>query len=311
MVVDVHPRQLALIQPLFVVEGLATREPIKGLRGVFRESPDSLLAQVEADIKAGVEQFLLFGVPAAKSAQPDGCDFTERMISRLKQHFGREAFFWVDVCLCSATTHGHCGWIDDRHGQPEVSDLSTSKALAKRALGFAQAGADGVAPSDMMDGRVNLIRKALDQEGLEHVLLMSYAVKFHSSLYGPFREAADSTPQSALKDRATYQLDPRSLGQALRMMERDWDQGADMILVKPGLFYLDVLQRCAENKTIPLCVYQVSGEFAALELLAESGLAERQRLHLEALTAFARAGAKGVVTYGARDFKTWFREEQR
>ncbi len=297
---EVHLRLDQLIQPCFVAEGRGSAEPVPGLTGVMQETPASLLRQTEADLRAGVRAFLLFGVPRARAARQIDWSFTAGQIQALKARFGKDIWLAADVCLCSSTPHGHCGVLN-AEGDHLDNDASVQE-LTAAALAYAQAGADCVAPSDMMDGRVGAIRRALDAGGLERTVLMSYAVKFQSALYGPFRVAADSAPktQSALRDRASYQLDPARPADAWLCAERDLAEGADILMVKPGLPYLDLLRDLSRAIRKPWAVYHVSGEFAALEALAEKGLAPRAALHREVLTAFKRAGASMIITYGAR-----------
>jgi len=297
---EVHLQLDQLIQPCFVAEGLAAPEPVPGLTGVRQETPDSLLRQTEADLRAGVRAFLLFGVPRARAAQHIDWSFTAGQIRALKQRFGKDIWLATDVCLCSSTPHGHCGVLNPEGDH--VDNHASVEELAAAALAYAQAGADCVAPSDMMDGRIGAIRRTLDAQGLERTVLMSYAVKFQSALYGPFRVAADSAPktQSALRDRASYQLDPARPGDAWLCAERDVREGADILMVKPGLPYLDLLRELSREIRKPWAVYHVSGEFAALEALSAQGLAPRAALHREILTAFKRAGASMIITYGAR-----------
>lgn len=302
---EIHVRLEQLIQPLFVAEGLTAREPVPGLTGVHQESTESLLRQVEQDLSAGVHKFLLFGVPRARSERDIDWSFTSGQIRALKQRFGHDIWLATDVCLCSSTPHGHCGVLN-----PEGDHLDNQASVAEleqAALSYAQAGADCVAPSDMMDGRVAAIRRRLDAAGLERTILMSYAVKFHSTLYGPFRVAADSAPKGAvrLKDRASYQLDPARPGDAWQCAQRDADEGADILMVKPGLPYLDLLRELSSEIRKPWAVYHVSGEFAALEALCAQGLAARAPLHREIMTAFVRAGASMIITYGARFAREW------
>jgi porphobilinogen synthase len=302
---DVHLQLSQLIQPLFVGESTRSPEPVPGLTGVHQESPDSLLRQVEQDLRAGVNKFLLFGVPAARAAQHIDWSFTAGQIHALKQRFGSDIWLATDVCLCSSTPHGHCGVLN-AEGDHLDNDASLAE-LEQAALSYAQAGADCVAPSDMMDGRIRAIRTRLDAGGQERTVLMSYAVKFHSTLYGPFRAAADSAPKSnvKLKDRSTYQLDPARTDDAWQCAQRDAAQGADILMVKPGLPYLDVLRELSSAIRKPWAVYHVSGEFAALEALAAQGLAPRAALHREIMIAFKRAGADMIITYGARFAREW------
>jgi len=296
--VEVVPGKL--IQPLFVVQGRDRREPVAGLAGVYRDTPQSLLAQVERDLEAGVGKFLLFGVPAEKRERGFDHAFCAEQVAALRRRFGADAWLAVDVCLCSYTTHGHCGILDDaRH---HVHNGASVEALAAAAVEYAAAGADCVAPSDMMDGRIAAIRTALEARGLERTLIMSYAAKFHSAFYGPFRAAAESAPARAasLRDRASYQLDPGRPTDALASALRDEAEGADVLMVKPGLPYLDVLQTLSARIPRPWAVYQTSGEQAALELLARAGLADLDRAQSESWTALRRAGADMIVSYAAR-----------
>jgi porphobilinogen synthase len=299
-----HPEQF--IQPHFVVEGLNERQATQAMPGVYRETSESLLAQLEADLHRGVNKILLFGVPAEKREHDFQLEFTMGQIERIKAAFGDAIWCAVDVCLCSATTHGHCGVVDD--AGTRVDNRQTVSELVNVALGYASAGADCVAPSDMMDGRVGAIRGGLDQAGYEHTVLMSYASKFKSNFYGPFRDAAESAPQSTtgpLSDRATYQIDPARPDDALRSARRDASEGADILMVKPGLPYLDILSRLSSELSLPFAVYETSGEYAALALLAEQGLANRAATHREVWTAFVRAGAAMIISYAARDAGEW------
>ena len=302
---EIHVRSDQLIQPLFVAEGLTKPAPIPGLTGVHQETADSLLRQIEHDIDAGVRKFLLFGVPTARSERHIDWSFTAGQIEAIKARFGRDIWLATDVCLCSSTPHGHCGVLN-AEGDHVDNDASLAELVAA-ALAYAKAGADCVAPSDMMDDRIGAIRGSLDGGGCERTVLMSYAVKFQSALYGPFRLAADAAPKGAtrLKDRATYQLDPARPGDAWLCAQRDAQQGADILMVKPGLPYLDLLRELSREIHKPWAVYHVSGEFAALEALAAQGLADRASLHREIMTAFRRAGASMIITYGARLAHEW------
>ena len=299
-----HPEQF--IQPLFVVEGIEAREPIPGLTGVYRDTPASLLAQIEADLAAGVSKFLLFGVPASHRDRNIDWSFTTGQIAAIKDRFGKEVWLAVDVCLCSSTPHGHCGVLND--AADHLDNAASVKELVAAALSYARAGADCVAPSDMMDGRIGAIRDALDANGLERTVLMSYAAKFHSNYYGPFRVAAASAPKGegcSLSDRSSYQIDPSRANDALLSVERDVAEGADILMVKPGMPYLDVLADLSRQFAQPWAVYEVSGEYAGIELLAEQGLANRAGAHREAWTGFVRAGASMIISYGARHAREW------
>jgi porphobilinogen synthase len=294
-----------MIQPYFVVDGIANREEIPGLTGTYRDTPSTLLSQIEKDLEAGVRKILLFGVPKEKKTKDFDPSFTAKQIEAIRKRFGQDVWISVDVCLCSATTHGQCGVLTPE--EDHVDNLATVGELAKAGLAYAQAGANCVAPSDMMDGRIGAIRQILDQNGLERTLVMSYSAKFHSKFYGPFRVAADSAPKGAvpLKDRATYQIDPGTPRDALLSSLRDVEEGADILMVKPGLPYLDVLASLSREIPRPWAVYEVSGEFAAVELMAKQGLINGPAAHVEAWTAFQRAGASIIITYGARFAQKW------
>jgi porphobilinogen synthase len=242
-----------LIQPLFIVEGLAQDEPVAGLRGTARQTVETALRQVERDLTAGVTQFLLFPVPGTK--KPEGFEhgFAQEAIRALKTRFGRDLCLWVDTCLCSSTTHGHCAVLNGE----QVNLKTTLHELAQAALAFAQAGADGISPSDMMDGRVGRIRAALDENGFELTPVMSYSTKFASNFYGPFRQAADSAPQFG--DRRHYQLDVRMRSDALAASERCAAEGADLLMVKPGMTSLDLIRPIHERTGKQVGAYQVSG----------------------------------------------------
>lgn len=300
----IYPAVEQFIQPLFAINADA-REAIPGLTDVWRDTPATLHAQVAADIEQGVRKFLLFGIPPEKHDHDFDHEFTATVIRELKAAFGDDIWLAVDVCLCSSTTHGHCGILSDNGS--EVLNEPSVDALATEALLYAEAGADCVAPSDMMDGRVAAIRGALDSHGHDHVALMSYSAKFHSGFYGPFRVAADSAPGKtvALQDRATYQIDPARADDALQSSLRDAEEGADILMVKPGMPYLDVLADLSSTIPLPWAVYQTSGEAAGINLLDEHGIGQRERLNREAWTAFLRAGASMIISYDARHARTW------
>ena len=294
----VHREQL--IQPLFVVDGIAEREPIAGLDEVYRDTSDSILTQIDADLGCGIDKFLLFGVPRNKHPTQFDFEFACERIAAIKKQFGADIWLAVDVCLCSYTTHGHCGVLNAA-GDYVVNDKTVTE-LAAAALQYAEAGADCVAPSDMMDGRISAIRNSLDVNQHDRVTLMSYAAKFHSSFYGPFRLAADSAPatNSTLEDRSTYQLDPARPTDALQCALRDDSEGADILMVKPGLPYLDVLAELSAAIPKPWAVYQTSGEQAAIDVLAKQDLIQRDNAQAETWIAFVRAGAQLIISYAAR-----------
>jgi len=301
-----RPHHEQFLQPLFVVEGIGAREVIPGLTGVYRDTPASLLAQIAADLAAGCSKFLLFGVPAGHRERDIDWSFTAGQIAAIRQRFGRDVWLAVDVCLCSSTPHGHCGVLNDSHDH--LDNQASVRELVAAALAYAEAGADCVAPSDMMDGRIGAIRQGLDSHGHARTVLMSYAAKFHSNFYGPFRVAADSAPRGdgiLLSDRSSYQIDPSRANDALLSVERDVREGADILMVKPGMPYLDILADLSRHYAQPWAVYEVSGEYAGIELLAEQGLANRVGAHVEAWTGFLRAGASMIISYGARHAREW------
>jgi porphobilinogen synthase len=283
-----------LIQPFFVVEGLQAAEPIAGLRGNVRLSISSALRQIEKDLKDGVTHFLLFPVPAEKGPRNFGHSFERDVISQVRQRFGSSLCLWVDTCLCAYTTHGHCAVLNDEG----IDHPATLEELGGSALAFAEAGADGISPSDMMDGRVAHIRSRLDENGFDLVPVMSYSTKFASNFYGPFRSAADSAPQFG--DRRHYQLDVRNRTDALAAGRRCAEEGADLLMVKPGMTSLDLIASIKEQTGRQVGAYQVSGEYAGISLLADNGLIDFDRGLLETWHVFKRAGAQFIITYGAR-----------
>jgi len=283
-----------LIQPFFVVEGLTQEEPIAGLRGNVRHNVALALKQIEKDLADGVTQFLLFPVPAEKKDGNFTHKLTNETISEIRRQFGDSLCLWVDTCLCSYTTHGHCAVM----GDTGLNLPATLDELANSAVAFAEAGADGISPSDMMDGRVARIRMALDEKGFELVPIMSYSTKFASNFYGPFRNAADSVPQFG--DRRHYQLDVRNRTDAINASVRCAEEGADLLMVKPGMTSLDLIRPINQQTGRQVGAYQVSGEYAGLALLAEQGLIKFDEALLETWHVFKRAGAQYIITYGAR-----------
>lgn len=293
-----------LIQPLFVVEGLGDDEAIPGLRGTFRQNIESMVRQVGQDLTAGVTQFLLFSSPAEKREAGFDHRFTQAAISALRTRFGKDLCLWIDTCLCSSTTHGHCAVHQaGAGGAGQRIDLeATLEELARAAVAFAAAGADGISPSDMMDGRVARIRQRLDEAGFELVPIMSYSTKFASNFYGPFRIAADSAPQYG--DRRHYQIDVRNRTDALAASERCAAEGADLLMVKPGMTAIDLIAPIRAATGLQVGAYQVSGEYAGLALLAEHGLTSFEAALNETWQVFRRAGAQYIITYGARYAKS-------
>jgi porphobilinogen synthase len=286
-----------LILPFFVVEGSGVREPVASMPGVHRHSVDQLVLEAKAVADVGVPAVILFGIPARKDARGSGADAADGVVQRAVAALKRETPDLVvitDVCLCEYTDHGHCGIVEGGH---VVNDPSVER-LAAAALSHARAGADIVAPSDMMDGRVGAIRSQLDAHGFEDVAILAYAAKFASAYYGPFREAAESTP--AFGDRRSYQMDPPNRREALREMRLDLEEGADVLMVKPALPYLDVLAEARRAFDVPLAAYHVSGEYAMIRAAAERGWLDGERAMEEALVSIKRAGADWILTYAAR-----------
>jgi porphobilinogen synthase len=288
-----------LILPLFVVGGEGVRRPVGYMPGVEQTSVDGLVADAREAAELGIPAVLLFGVPAEKDEDGSAAWAQEGVVQQGVRALKRELpelLVITDVCLCEYTSHGHCGVV---HGGEVLND-ETVELLARQAVSHARAGADVVAPSDMMDGRVGAIRQALDEEGYTEVAILSYAAKFASAFYGPFREAAESAPQFG--DRRGYQMDPANALEALREVWQDVDEGADILMVKPALAYLDVIWRVKESTHYPVCAYHVSGEYSAILAAAERGWLDGDRAMREALLSIKRAGADMIITYWARQF---------
>jgi porphobilinogen synthase len=297
MVRETHLHRDDLILPFFVVEGTGIREPVGSMPGVHRHSVDQLVLEAKSVADVGVPAVILFGIPARKDARGSGADAADGVVQRAVAALKRETPDLVvitDVCLCEYTDHGHCGIVEGGH---VVNDASVER-LAAAALSHARAGADVVAPSDMMDGRVGAVRSLLDAHGFEDVAILAYAAKFASAYYGPFREAAESTP--AFGDRRSYQMDPPNRREALREMRLDLEEGADVLMVKPALPYLDVLAEARRAFDVPLAAYHVSGEYAMIRAAAERGWLDGERAMDEALVAIKRAGADWILTYAAK-----------
>ena len=291
-----------LLQPLFVCEGIAGDQPITGLGETARQTIDGTLKRIGSDLEQGVTQFLLFPVPGTKGESGFRPEFAAKAITEIKKRFGGDLLLWVDTCLCSLTSHGHCGAFHGKGKHEGQLDLEATRAeLAGIARAYAGAGADGISPSDMMDGRVAAIRASLDAGGFSETPIMSYSTKFSSNFYGPFREAADSAPKFG--DRKAYQIDPRNRTDAIQASVRCAEEGADLLMVKPGMTSIDLILPIAEITGKPVGAYQVSGEYAALTLLAEKGLISFDDALLETWAVFKRAGAQYLITYGARHAK--------
>ena len=287
-----------MIYPLFVLPGKGVREPVPSMPGVFRLSVDQLAAEARDCLALGVRSVLLFGLPEKKDGLGSGAyaknGIVQQAIRELKNR-APDMTVVTDVCLCEYTDHGHCGCLAGE----EVDNDATLELLAKTALSHAQAGADMVAPSDMMDGRVSEIRTALDEENFHNVPIMSYAVKYASAFYGPFRDAAECAPRFG--DRRGYQMDPANSREALREATLDVDEGADILMVKPAIAYLDIIARLHDEFDLPVAAYQVSGEYAMIKAAAERGWIDGERVMAESLIAIRRAGADIILTYFAKE----------
>ena len=295
-----HPKDF--VYPVFVREGDNIKNPVESMPGIFQYSIDRLDEILEQVKEAGIGGVMLFGIPLHKDPQgsqayaEDGV--TQRAVRYMKEHYP-EIYIVVDVCLCEYTSHGHCGMV---RGEEILND-ETLPFLVKMAVSLVDAGADMVAPSDMMDGRVAAIRAGLDQAGYIQTPVMAYSAKFASAYYGPFRDAAHSAP--GFGDRKSYQMDPANGREALREIAADIEEGADIVMVKPALAYLDVLKEAALSCDMPLAVYNVSGEYAMVKAAAASGWIDERRIVMENLTAMKRAGAKIIITYHALDAVKW------
>ena len=294
---DVLPRHL--IAPLFVKEGISAPEPIASMPGQSQHTLESLAKEAREIFSRGVRSFLLFGVPAAKDAtgsQAYAADgISQRGIAALRDEFGDDAVVVGDLCLCEYTDHGHCGVLRDS----TVVNDDTLELYGRTAVAQADAGADLVAPSGMMDGQVVAIRDALDEGGHTDTAIMAYAAKYASTLYGPFRDAAECAPSEG--DRSAYQMDPANVREALREVSLDLAEGADIVMVKPAMAYLDVIRVVAEASEVPVAAYHVSGEYSMVKAAAQAGWLDGDRVAIEHLTAIRRAGADLVITYFAKD----------
>lgn len=286
------------IYPLFVVEGDNVKKEIGSMPGNFQMSVDNILRECEELLNLGINSILLFGIPDAKDEIGSGAykanGIIQKAVRAAKKEFP-EMLVITDVCLCEYTSHGHCGVIENEY----VQNDETLKLLAKEALSHAESGADIIAPSDMMDGRVGAIRKILDQNGFAETPVMAYSAKFSSAFYGPFREAAESAPQFG--DRKSYQMDTGNSDEAMREIALDIQEGADIVMVKPALSYLDLIRRAKDNFNIPVAAYNVSGEYSMIKAAAEKGWLDGEKVMLEVLTSIKRAGADVIITYFAKE----------
>lgn len=291
------------IYPMFVTAGVGVSEPIASMPGQRRLSVDQLPREAAELRSLGIPAVLLFGLPESKDAQGSGAWIADGVVQqavRVLKEAQPELVVVTDVCLCEYTDHGHCGVLDD---DGSVINDASVELLARTALSQAEAGADVIAPSDMMDGRVGVIRRALDAEGFAERAVLAYSAKFASAFYGPFRDAADSAPQFG--DRRGYQMDPPNGREAMRAIERDLAEGADMVMIKPALAYLDLVRAARDRFDIPIAAYNVSGEYAMLKAASQQGWLDEERVVLETLTGIRRAGADVILTYHAKEAARW------
>jgi porphobilinogen synthase len=306
LVAETQLRPGQLILPLFVRPGRSLRRPIRAMPGVFQLSPDEVLRDAAAAQAGGVPGILLFGIPDRKDDRASGAwqpgGIVQRTVRLLKKELP-DLLVITDVCLCEYMSHGHCGIVDSKHSPGRILNDPSLKLLARTAVSHAEAGADLVAPSDMMDGRVRAIRDALDQVGLVDTPILAYAAKFASAFYGPFREAAESAPRFG--DRRSYQMDPANAGEAMREVALDIQEGADIVMVKPALPCLDILHRVKQTFGYPTAAYSVSAEYSMIKAAAQNGWIDERSVVLESLLAMHRAGADILITYSARDAAQW------
>lgn len=312
---DTHMRELtasarlshkSFIQPLFVDEAVSSPRAVKGLNGVEVDTLHSVLKTIEECMTAGVSKFLVFPVPAKKVEKDFDFSFAVSVMKNIREAFGNEVWLAADLCLCSYTTHGHCGILNEDHSK--LINHKTVGVLTNYAMQLANAGANCIAPSDMMDGRIASVRSNLDALGFDQVSIMSYAAKFSSQFYGPFRDACHSAPNTnGIKNRKSYQLSPSNINDAIASAIRDEKEGADILMVKPAALYTDVISKLKEQTLKPVAAYHVSGEYTAIEALAEKDLVNRAAAHLEVWTALTRAGADIIISYAAKNGREWIR----
>jgi len=309
MVRETELRPGDFILPLFVRPGNGIRKPIASMPGNDQLSPDELVDEIGRARDLGIAAFMLFGIPPEKDPEGrialDEDGIVPTAIRAVKKAFGQSVYLLTDECFCEYTTHGHCGLLCDRHGQLDLDNDATLPMLVQQCIVHAKAGADMVAPSGMLDGMVGAIRRGLDREGYDGVPIMAYSAKYASAFYGPFRDAAESPPQFG--DRTTYQMDPANAEEALREVELDLAEGADIVMVKPALAYLDIVRRVKERFEVPVAAYNVSGEYAMVKAAAERGWIDERKIALEILTGIKRAGASMILTYHARDAARWLK----
>ena len=307
MVREEHVRIDELIYPVFVIAGENICNPVESMPGIYQYSLDRIAEELDRVVEAGIKAVLVFGIPDHKDEMGSGAydehGIVQEAIRLMKKEYP-DLLVIADVCLCEYTSHGHCGLIQDG----EILNDETLPLLAKAAVTYARAGADIIAPSDMMDKRVAAIREALDENGFINIPILSYSAKFASGYYGPFRDAAHSAP--GFGDRKTYQMDPANGQEALREVEEDILEGADMIVAKPALAYMDVIKEISLTYNIPIVAYNVSGEYAMVKAAAENGWIDEKKIVMENMVGFKRAGAKMIITYHALDVARWIKEEK-
>jgi porphobilinogen synthase len=306
MVRETRLTTAGLVYPMFVCPGAKVRQEVSSMPGVFQQSADQIVEECREVESLGIPVVILFGLPESKDARGSSSLAATGVVQRAIEAIRKaklRLLVVTDVCLCEYTDHGHCGVIE----KGEVANDATLPILAEQALSHARAGADIVAPSDMMDGRVGAIRRALDTNGFSDIAILSYAAKYCSGFYGPFREAAQSAPQFG--DRRSYQMDPANAREALKEVAQDLDEGADMVMVKPALPYLDIIRRVRDRFDVPVAAYNVSGEYAMVKAAAQKGWLDEKRVVLEILTGIQRAGASIILTYHAKDVSRWLKQE--
>lgn len=297
-----------LVYPLFIASGRNLQQEISSMPGQFRWSVDTAVCEAQQIADLGIPAILLFGLPEEKDEQGTGAFAANGIVQQAARAIKRavpDLVIIADTCVCEYTSHGHCGVLASE-SDPDILNDATLEVLARTAVSQAESGVDVVAPSDMMDGRVGAIRRALDGRGFEHIPILSYAAKYASAFYGPFREAADSAPQFG--DRRSYQMDPPNVREALREIALDLEEGADAVMVKPALAYLDVIRAARDRFDVPIAAYNVSGEYAMVKAAAAQGWLDEQRVTTEILTGIVRAGADVVITYHAKDIATWLHQ---
>lgn len=306
MVGEVKVNKSSLVYPLFIQEGIGIKEEIKSMQGQYRYSIDTVNFEIENLLKQGIKNVILFGIPNQKDKVGTGAYIKDGIIQKalreIKKNFN-EITCITDVCMCEYTSHGHCGILNDKN---IVDNDKTIKILSKIAISHVEAGADIVAPSDMMDGRIKEIRRALDNKGFINTPIISYAVKYASAFYGSFRDAANSAP--SFGDRKTYQMDFRNRKEAIKEAMFDIEEGADIIMVKPALSYLDIIRDIKNKINLPVCAYSVSGEYAMIKCAAQNGLVDEEKIIIETTTSMYRAGTDILITYFAKDIAKFIDE---